>query len=113
MSELTVEDVERVRCRAEDVLRQFDEDAECVVRGHTYECFRYQPAEVCLIFYPHQTSARNVHVRVRSQHSKNHRLAAQMLDALITSTGTCTFSVNNVSSCWSRRERLTALEQKA
>ena len=58
-----------------------------------YQAFRYKSHDVCLIFYPHKTSAENYHVRIRNQNSKNEQEADRLMRELDTAAGNnCTFT---------------------
>ena len=75
-----------------------------------FEAFRYIDDGVCLIFYPHKTSASNRHIRVRNQCSREKKRAADMLCRLMMDVRGCTFSVKNMSSCWEKSYLLKQLE---
>lgn len=49
---------------------------------HDYQCFVFKSEKVCLVFYPHQTSALNFHLRVRNQKSKDKTKAIELLKIL-------------------------------
>lgn len=58
-----------------------------------YQAFRYRENDVCLIFYPHKTSAGNYHVRVRDQNSRDSKRADFLMRKLYCESGNdCTFS---------------------
>lgn len=59
---------------------------------HDYEAFRYCEQNVTLIFYPHRTTARNYHLRVRDGGSKDQARAIRLMDELDKAAGyNCTF----------------------
>jgi len=60
---------------------------------HDYQCFTFKADGVCLVFYPHRTTARNYHIRVRNQGSKNKEKAEKLMKMLDDGAGyNCTFS---------------------
>lgn len=66
---------------------------------HDYQAFQYILPDVCLVFYPHRTSARSYHIRVRDGNSKN-KARAEALMAVIQVDGKkfqtiCTFHQKN------------------
>lgn len=68
-------------------------EGELTWSQHDYQAFQYKDDEVCLIFYPHKTSAFNKHIRVRSQNSKDKARADEMMKLLNGFSGyNCTFS---------------------
>ena len=68
-------------------------DGELFLVNYDYECFRFKNKEVCIIFYPHKTSAGNYHIRVRDGGSSNKKLAGDIMNKLYRETGyNCTFS---------------------
>jgi len=80
---------------AKDVLSHYG--GEIKVLGYDYEAFRYVSPSVTLIFYPHKTSAGNYHLRVRSQHSKDKKLAEALMRKLDKAAGyNCTFSRHRI-----------------
>jgi len=59
---------------------------------YDYECFRYTDDGIVIIFYPHRTSARNYHIRVRDGGSKNKGKADLIMKMLDDGAGyNCTF----------------------
>ena len=61
-----------------------------------YQAFTYREPGVCLVFYPHKTSAGNYHVRVRNQGSKEAPLAKRLMRELYVQSGhSCSFTQNN------------------
>lgn len=60
---------------------------------HDHEAFRYLSDDALLIFYPHCTTAGHRHIRVRSQHSRDPRKAAALMQMLNgAEMHRCTFS---------------------
>lgn len=49
---------------------------------HDYIAFTWKEPTVCIVFYPHRTSAGNHYIRVRDQNSKDKALAVRLMDAL-------------------------------
>ncbi|HEY1772485.1 MAG TPA: hypothetical protein VGH91_04755 [Gammaproteobacteria bacterium] len=62
---------------------------------HDYEAFVYRKPGVHLVFYPHRTSARNYHIRVRSNGSNYGDEADRLMKLLDEGSGfNCTFTHN-------------------
>jgi hypothetical protein len=60
---------------------------------HDYQCFTFKTDDVCLVFYPHRTTAQNYHIRVRNHGSKNRAKADKLMDILDEGAGyNCKFS---------------------
>lgn len=60
---------------------------------HDYQCFTFKSDDVCLVFYPHKTSAWNYHIRVRDQASKNKEKANRLMELLDEKAGyNCVFT---------------------
>jgi len=79
---------------AADVLK--DEGGELAWSEHDWQAFTYKADDVCLIFYPHKTSAGNYHLRIRDQHSKNRERAMALINKLETAAGNnCTFQAKH------------------
>jgi len=58
-----------------------------------FECFTFKSKDVSLVFYPHRTTARNYHIRVRNNGSKDKEKAIKIMDILDNESGyNCTFS---------------------
>lgn len=58
-----------------------------------YIAFVWSGPTVCIVFYPHKTSAGNYHIRVRDQGSKDKALAVKIMDELDSAAGyNCTFT---------------------
>ena len=65
-----------------------------------YQAFIYKTDGVRLIFYPHTTSARNQHIRVRDGGSKNKIRAQAIMDVIQFDLATdCTFT-QKANHCW-------------
>jgi hypothetical protein len=87
-----------------------------------YEIAKVNGAGVSLVIYPHKTSARNHHARVRDNGSKDKRAADRVMQALHDGQGlpqpladrikfSCTFSQKNAGRIFRRAEQPSA--QKA
>ena len=64
-----------------------NEAGEISESPYDYQCFTYKSQDVCLVFYPHRTSARNYHIRVRNQGSKNKEKAEKLMKMLDEGSG--------------------------
>lgn len=62
---------------------------------HDHQAFVYREPTVCLVFYPHKTSAGHHHIRVRDQGSTDKKRAATLMRELDTSINSCTFHAKN------------------
>lgn len=61
-----------------------------------YVAFRYREPDVCIVFYPHRTSAGNHHLRIRDEGSKDKARFDALAARLYVGSGlTCTFQVKN------------------
>ena len=70
-----------------------DEGGKIEESSHDYQCFTFKDKNICLVFYPHRTTARNYHIRVRDQGSKNKSRANKLMAMLAEDSGyNCTFS---------------------
>lgn len=71
---------------------------------HAYEIFRYEEPGVRLIFYPHRTTARHYHIRVRDGGSKDTKRAIELMLKLDKDSGfNCTFSYKTLPNGTSRK----------
>ena len=76
---------------AEDVADAFG--AEVVVSSAAHQVAKIVGADFKVVLYPHRTTARNYHLRVRDEGSKNLVKASAVMDALDRAAGSnCTFS---------------------
>lgn len=58
--------------------------------------FRYREPDARLVFYPHRTSARHYHIRIRDEGSKDKRRFHELAARLFVGSGaSCTFQVKN------------------
>jgi hypothetical protein len=84
-----------------------------------YEIAKIKGDGVSLVIYPHTTSARNQHARVRDNGSKDKRKAALIMRAMDHGIGlseadalhvrlSCTFSQKNYSPLWDDLPKLQA-----
>ncbi len=61
--------------------------------NHDWQAFTFQADGLCLVFYPHKTTAGHHHIRVRDQGSKNHKQSHRLRKLLHRESGpNCTFS---------------------
>jgi len=83
--------IDKAYANASDMLK--NEEGIIEESPHDYQCFTFKDDGVCLIFYPHRTSARNYHIRVRDQGSKNKTRANDLMNMLDEGAGhNCTFT---------------------
>lgn len=76
-----------------------DAGGELVWASDDYVAFRFIGEGVRIVFYPHRTSARNYHLRVRTEACKNKSLADELMLQLDIGAGhDCTFSRKNSGS---------------
>ena len=69
------------------------EGGEMEESPHDYQCFTFKTGDVSLVFYPHRTTSRNYHIRVRDQGSKNKPEANRIMRMLDEGAGyNCTFT---------------------
>lgn len=58
-----------------------------------YIAFTWKEPAICIVFYPHKTSAGNYHIRVRDQGSRDKALVLRVMDELEKAAGyNCTFT---------------------
>src|SRR3546814_4758320 len=55
--------------------------------SHDHIAFVFSAPTVCLVFYPHRTSAGNYHLRVRDQGSQDKKLMRELLTLLDQAAG--------------------------
>lgn len=79
------------RLIARRVAERFGGEIEDVT--HAHQIMKYRAPGVVLVFYPHKTTARHYHVRIRDEHSKDKEAAQNMLAIFSASAGfSCTFT---------------------
>lgn len=76
---------------AEEVARVFGGEVSTTDAAH--QVAKIVGADFRVVIYPHRTSARNYHLRVRDEGSKNRQAAERLMIALDHAAGfNCTFS---------------------
>lgn len=84
--------------KAKEVL--IDYEGEFKIVDANYIAFKFIAKDFVLVFYPHQTSARHHHIRVRNENSKNIFKASEAMWKLANSENNCTFNVKNIHALW-------------
>lgn len=79
-SKYSQRDIDQARADAAEILK--NEGGVLEDSPHDYQCFTYREDRVCLVFYPHRTSAWNYHTRVRDQGSKDKARADALMKKL-------------------------------
>jgi len=70
---------------AKEILAGFD--GKLKRSNAPYQAFKFKSDKVCLVFYPHKTSAGNYYLRVRDEGSKDRVLANILMKKLFKESG--------------------------
>jgi hypothetical protein len=70
------------------------EGLELVISEAPYQLAKIKGSDVCIVAYPHKTSAFNYHLRLRNENSKNKDKAIELIKKLDELAGSnCTFQM--------------------